>query len=307
MATMQILCAVLVSFSLAACSSSDESSGDSNTNAPENTDTPTNTNAIVKMFGSIFVSIETYQQFDRDYTETDIDAQFTEIIAGPDLTVDQFIDGLDASNSQIDDLLDGDTLGCIDSDEIEPLSIPESVMDPIGPVPFRDISAGEVLTITSPAGSWPELIRNDEDGSISYYHQAPVEGYPASGIRLDIPGNEFPPFENLQIPYIQPFLNMRAEFIGADPLFTVYWEPGVDANNEVSLRINHYKDTENRFIGVRCLVRDTGAFTVPAEFNGLFPESDPQSYNVFMNRSRTSYIQQDDVVVTINLSASGEI
>jgi len=143
----------------------------------------------------------------------------------------------------------------------------------------RAISAGEVLTLTSPVGTFSELVREISDDSISY--SAP-QGFISAGLpsslAIDIPGDEFPAFANVSIPVVQP-LSVISPAAGqaVNTGTTFSWVAGNNPN--AYIEIMAAGATNGVFTTVSCTVRDDGSFTFSAatanELGGNFSAQFP--------------------------------
>jgi len=123
------------------------------------------------------------------------------------------------------------------------------------------ISAGEVLTLTSPAGTFSELAREISDGETSY---APTQGFisgtlPAS-LTLDIPGDVFPAFPNIAVPVVQA-LNAISPVAGqtVNTGTTFSWVAGNNPNAYIEIFATDSNNGSNTTVS--CTVRDDGSFT----------------------------------------------
>lgn len=120
------------------------------------------------------------------------------------------------------------------------------------------VSAGEVITVSSPAGSYLELAGEELFGR-TFYEQAEnvTLAAPApSGLTVSLPGDAFPAFTNVAIPAVEP-LQMTTpsdgnDQIDADTTFT--WTAGSDANAYINISTG----TEDTFID--CYAVDDGSF-----------------------------------------------
>jgi len=146
----------------------------------------------------------------------------------------------------------------------------------------RDISAGEVLVLTSPEGTFTELPREISDDRISY--SAPPQGWVTSGLptslTLDIPGDEFPAFSNVDIPVIQPFnllSPIQDEFVNADTEFS--WTAG--NNPDAYIQFSGFGDNDENRVFALCTMRDDGSFSFsPSTINEMGPGIEFQRFSV---------------------------
>jgi len=159
-----------------------------------------------------------------------------------------------------------------------------------------NISAGEVLTLTSPAGSFAELTRDDSllysaDGGFI------ASGLPAS-LTVDIPGDVFPAFSNVSVPVVQPF-TLTAPAAGQ--LITTgtnfIWATGNNPNAYIQI------SASGQAADVVCTVRDDGSFTFPTDVqNELGSGFTSQFFTV--SREAQNTVQSGNAVLVTSASSS---
>lgn len=129
------------------------------------------------------------------------------------------------------------------------------------------ISAGDVLTISSPAGSYAELLKNEQFGFIYYeLDENVILSSPVpSNLTLNIPGEQFPAFSNVAIPFSEPLqVNSPNAFepITASTAFS--WVPSDNPNAFIDISASAISADFTGFTTVNCTVIDDGSFAFPA-------------------------------------------
>jgi len=139
---------------------------------------------------------------------------------------------------------------------------PTSIFDAslIGPV-----SAGEVLTIRSSAGSYAELLESEAFGVVFYEldENAQLTGPAPSDLSISIPGDGFPAFTNVGFPQIEDLVVTSpgiGEFVTASTNFA--WNPG--SNPGAFIEISAFSTTVSGTVFVECIAEDDGSFSFPA-------------------------------------------
>ncbi len=128
----------------------------------------------------------------------------------------------------------------------------------------QTISAGQILTLTSPMGTFATLERNSltiPSGTVIAYllPGESVSGMPPAGLTLDIPGDVFPMFSNVTIPEVPaPLTDFSPPTDDSVDVTTTFsWTPSGVADARVSLSLD--SDAES----INCLLVDDGSFTLP--------------------------------------------
>lgn len=162
------------------------------------------------------------------------------------------------------------------------------------------ISAGDVLTVSSPAGSFTELTRADSDS----YTGNPLPQYPLpAGLTIDIPGAEYPAFTSIAIPDASQLI---LEVPAADEMLTTDTVLTWQANNDVDSMILLSADVVNADPEIpdsklSCVLADTGSFefseTTKTQLGSDFTTADFE-----MNRESKVFIQDDDVILLLSHS-----
>lgn len=164
---------------------------------------------------------------------------------------------------------------------------------------FTLLNAGDVLVLSSPAGTWLTLPRSEQFGFIIYMPEN--EGLPLpvpSNLVLDVPGADFPAFSNVAVPDVTPLTG-----VVTDGSSTFRWNAGAgDPSVFVTIDVIDFTGGAN-FTSVNCFARDDGEFTLPADiqaelgadFSG-FPELDRVGANL---------VQQGNSLLFVSSTSSG--
>jgi hypothetical protein len=96
----------------------------------------------------------------------------------------------------------------------------------------RGVSAGEVISVTTPSGSWPELASDSEHvGTYEFAANEWTDSALPMGTIVDIPGGEFPSFSAVIVPPVEPMSGVAIEELEEgylQPGNKVMWQAGVD-------------------------------------------------------------------------------
>ena len=130
------------------------------------------------------------------------------------------------------------------------------------------ISAGEVLTVSSPAGSYAELVRVQQFGITSYSLAEDLElAAPApDSLSINIPGDEFTAFTNIALPVAKPLqVNSPGllETITASTNFS--WEGSADPDSFIEIFASAIAPDLMSITSVICEVADDGSFSFSSE------------------------------------------
>jgi len=179
-------------------------------------------------------------------------------------------------------------------------------------------SAGDVLTLTSPAGTYAELAKLEEDG-IPYYAIADEGTLPATmppGTVLDIPGDEFPAFSGVAVPEVAKLTNLvlsTGGTLNANSTFT--WDASSVAGTYIVLTaifLSGVEESESNpnslefipiYNTVSCSLVDDGAFSFPAEIAAQLG-SDFEDRSFVFSRVSNTIEQRGNALVTVTVSSS---
>jgi len=130
------------------------------------------------------------------------------------------------------------------------------------------IGAGDVITVSSPAGSYTELLKNERFGFIFYTIEEGVSlSAPApNGLSLSIPGDVFPAFTNVAFPPIDPLLvNSPVGFDLITPNTSFSWNASSNPESFIEISAISLPTGSGEIVSLECTVLDDGSFTFPAE------------------------------------------
>jgi len=149
---------------------------------------------------------------------------------------------------------------------------------------FMLASAGQTMTLTSPAGTYASI-----DFSADRFDIAP---YPLpTDLTVDLPGAEFPAFSNVDVPE----LNLPTDFLAStgreltnDTVFS--WTPGASEDSTLFLRVVDFA-ADGKYVELFCRFADTGSFTLPqtirdaltSELGADYSLSDPSLERIAYN------------------------
>jgi len=208
-----------------------------------------------------------------------------------------------------------------DEDECEVvINGPEDPDTPeIGGVSISGLSAGEVITVSSPAGSFTELLPSSFFGP-SVYVEPDNMPYPfPTGLRIDIPGDEFPAFDKVVVPDIEPFVltSLPDTFQHFSISQEITWEPGTpsDANivmyldlTETSITVTD--DTESSYtarrVEIDCVLKDDGSFSFSTEIQTQLSDAGFNEIPLDIGRRITTTRQEGDAILIIS-NSSGDL
>jgi len=170
---------------------------------------------------------------------------------------------------------------------------------------YQLVSAGEILTITSPAGTWAELAQDSDPFWAGLYDTDSTDsvlGVLPENATLDIPGDIFPATSSVallapeQLTGVQFSENGQAVpvFGSVTPNTTIQWDPATGTTNSlVNVSFVTYDDTGVSFSS--CFVEDSGEYEFPASVR----QSMDDSYDVYTITRIQQYTEQrDDVLIS---------
>ncbi len=220
--------------------------------------------------------------------EIDINASFFSFSTAVDADLIQsaYTDALDTCDVTVVNLTDV-------PDDVE---IPD-FSDEIGELTL--LSAGDVITISSPAGSYAELSKTVFQSFIIYQSEDELTGPLPSGLVVDIPGDVFPALASVQVPDVEP-ISLTTPTIGqavtSDTDFT--WQAGNNQNAYVTLSSSQFSGDPASITTVDCTVTDDGGFSFPAatqtELGASFSGT-----RATISRSVSTFQQQGNAVLVV--------
>lgn len=189
---------------------------------------------------------------------------------------------------------------------------------------FDPVSAGEIITLTSPAGTFTEFERMQEQLNTELFslYQVPGDGslpgpLPANTV-IDIPGDEFPAFTNVATPIVPPltaFTSSTGQSVTAGSTFTWNGNPSGDSFINLSATVipifdpttftDPNLDLTDISFSVRtlsCSLVDDGSFSLPASIQAELGAD----FNADLAVSRTGlrFERNGDALLTVTVSSS---
>ena len=167
------------------------------------------------------------------------------------------------------------------------------------------ISAGDVLTITSPAGTWAELPQDIDSFWEGFYDTDSIErdlGVLPAMSTLDIPGDTFPQIGSVALlsPELLTSVAYRengmplAQTDLVTPNTSVHWDrASTTTNSMIVISFSTYDDAGISF--AQCVVEDNGQYQFPASVR---ENMDATYANHALFRIQQSTEQRDDVLIT---------
>ena len=261
-----------------------------NTNTDTNTDTNANTqnppesgSGNLTFFGGISAS---YDSLDD---ETSWNGQF-------------FSSAIPFPESELENQFTTPTDTCKISELISPTLPPDSTgIDPENLSFIPDtVSAGDVLTVTSPAGTHASLIGQQMFGFLLYSTQdrVPVAGPMPESLVLDIPGapGGFPAFSSVAFPSVQ-----ATEFTIQDGLIS--WDGSNAEGSKISIITSALSNSDfSTQAFIECDLIDDGTHQIEP---GLLPEGAVE-YPLFIgNREVNQILRAGNALLTLSAEADG--
>lgn len=260
-----------------------DTSGDSTT--PDNSD-PVVTSGINKI-GIVGISYDATVDVDETTAfasfvgfETAIQESFVQT------ALTDALDSCEVTTSDADDFFDpSDIVPGIDPEDIGA---------------FTSLSAGDVLTMTSDAGSYTELAKQSQFGLTLYgILGESLPGAAPDNLILDIPGDEFPAYSNVALPNV-PAINLTAPASLADLTLTstFTWNGSNDPENVVMIDIYSFDLETFQSTEISCMVTDDGSFALPAGLEAQIGEDFfPDSLDV--TRATFDFVPNNDALLII--------
>lgn len=129
------------------------------------------------------------------------------------------------------------------------------------------LSAGEVLTISSPAGSYAELLRNEQFGFVFYETDEDIvlSAPLPSGLSINIPGEQFPAFGDVSFPVADPLtVNSPAASEQITSGTTFSWVPSGNPDSFIEIDAFAFSADFSQTTSIYCTVIDDGSFSFPS-------------------------------------------
>ena len=211
----------------------------------------------------------------------------------------------------VSDLLsDTDTCAVnkIDLETFDPDDIDDTDTSEQGPE-FISVSAGEVLTVISPAGTFTELTRNQFGDEIEYEvgNGEFIPGPVTAGTVINIPGDVFPAFDEVAIPVVDGLSNFSPSSLPISTSYNFTWTPPAENTSSfvILVLLSDPSSTNSTFSSATCILIDDGSFTLPAGIQSeLGPDFEVASLGVV--RTELNIVTQGDAAVIVAASSALE-
>jgi len=192
-----------------------------------------------------------------------------------------------------------------DLDSVDDLAAPPTPLDALDSDDIEDafiaVNAGEVITITSPAGSFGDLFIDDSDPDNIVYQSntaLPGGGIPA-GTTMNIPGGTFPAIANVPVPAV-PLLSDLSPANGTSLQGVEFTWTG--SNNTDTNLINLGVLLDSSLIS--CFLVDDGSFTIPSN---ILSEAGDGSFLTFPSRFGQTFTISNNAMVVVVASTGGQL
>lgn len=187
----------------------------------------------------------------------------------------------------------------------------------VEPASGSSLNAGEVLTLSSPAGTFADIQSMTFGETQLYVGPENLSAPVPSGLVLDIPGAEFPSFSDISVPNVEPFV-LTSGLVGSfedriSVASEITWEPGTDP--EARIRFYYIAtEVESSLAGVEevreidldCVLLDDGSFTLDTAMQAQITDAGFDTIGVNIGRSVSRTVQQDDAMLIIT-NRSGDL
>lgn len=230
--------------------------------------------------------------FGQPMSRAFIDSQFSEL-------------GLDTCRVTVDSADDSRDVGIE-----EPVIFDESSNS-------RSVSAGNVLIVSTPSGSWPDLVLiNDDDGQSSYTFgtdTSALGGFPEGSV-LNVSGDEFPEFSNLPIPFVPPLTDVAVSNTGTvfnsvggiiTPESTITWALPDSSASQNIISVGVFENKSDIFTGIdalisiSCFTTDSGEFSFPENVQQLLTRYLITADSISISRFGINSVTKDDAAVVV--------
>ncbi len=159
-------------------------------------------------------------------------------------------------------------------------------------VEFTSLSAGDVLTLTSPAGTYASLMQTTTFGFTGYTNESDLIGEPPSGLVVNIPGDQFPAFNNVILPSVAVPTGLSPATDSPVAGNTTYtWTAGTDPDARILIYVDN----------IDCIVLDDGSFTIPAN---LISQASPDfTFGYELERIKMAFVQSGNALLALIATA----
>jgi len=159
------------------------------------------------------------------------------------------------------------------------------------------VRAGDSLIITSRSGTYATVSRLGTFERPIYLLETNLSGPAPSGLTLDVSGDEFPAFTNMQVPDVA---NLVLTSPGSDQPVNANtrfrWNASGSSAVFLDMTASFFPDDGSELI-VNCLIADDGDFRFPAEVRAAIGGNVAAS--LLIDRSVTSITNRDDAILVV--------
>lgn len=160
-----------------------------------------------------------------------------------------------------------------------------------------NISAGEILTLDSAAGSWLDLVRGESPDNVYAATDLSTLMPAPAALRIDIPGDAFPALSAVPIPDTIPLSILTpdaGQILTLETEFT--WIAGSTDNSYIRLTAAKTFGSVTRYLD--CMAVDDGAFSIPPDVRQALGELF-NDYPVALSRTTTSVVSREDAILLV--------
>jgi len=169
---------------------------------------------------------------------------------------------------------------------------------------LHDLSAGEVLTVRNDFGSLAEVnleVGIDIDARLTYKFPALDIGADENLI-LDIPGNEFPAFNNVVLPEIEYTWPLDFDMdLNGDIDFSkpITWVAATQPGSQYRFGV-HVTFFDGSEIYYRCAVTDDGSFAFPSEVRYELDRADVSWFDIQYGREASYVLESGNATLVVS-------
>ena len=207
----------------------------------------------------------------------------------------------------------GSAVNSLRSLAIELVSAEKTTSEPILQTQQRasdtSLEAGGALSITTPAGSWPDLVLKNDFGPYYEFEDFSLSlGDLPSGSTLSIPGGQFPAFDAVPLPTVTRFTGVSISTAAGNPVTTdtrITWsQPGNQTSRYISAVVVDATaiDPETNaeiYLAMNCTVSDVGEFSFPAAYADTLAKYQVSTNDITLVRiAMQSAVQGNAAVIT---------
>ena len=167
------------------------------------------------------------------------------------------------------------------------------------------LSAGETIIISSNAGTHATLEREFNQSGPEYKTTVRLTGSAPDGLSVDIPGDDFPAFSNIQIGDVPALLVTTpsdAQRINAET--QIEWIPNNLPESVFELYTSGFTGNGDEVVEIACSLVDDGSFSFPEPIRAALGDNYSENWNAFLRVVYRTARTDNAIVFTANSVAS---